>query len=246
MEMLRDNVRKKTGRLTGLLIRPEYAQQFFTCGKTLEIRSKPIKFLERGDGVVLVSSGKGSNRVCLGILRFIQSLKIEDCDFSRYYDCHKLSEEDYKCLKAGWKKADQESCFAWHFEPVHCFDEPLHFNRRFIGTEVWMYFDLSCLCLRKQPSEQTRGDQGATLEDVSPHPQPAEPGSETQASRDWPPVHWANHYLTSVGLNHDTFTKPLDEPIVTHLDFDSNCNTQWSSDKETKQNSSNISHCAIR
>eukprot|EP00435_Cladocopium_sp_Y103_P043972 s1002_g12.t1 len=176
----------------GLLIRHTHALKFLTGAKTLEIRNRQVRFLQAGDCVVLVSTGQGP-RLALGILKYTGTIRIEDAAFTSYMDRHQVSEETYQNMKSNWKVA-HDYCWGWEFNVFHKFVEPLLFNRKFPGTEVWLYFTLDCLCFEKasdsgaQPEEEPGDEPGSA----------ADPGHDS--CRMWFPVQWAQTFLNAAGV----------------------------------------------
>lgn len=137
-------VKRKDGKYLGLLVRKEHAQLFFSQDesqqKVYEIRSRQIKFLNPGDRFILVSCGPGLPRECLGVVEFQGNVRIQDSQFSRFENLHRVSYSEYEKMTTGWAK-HPGFCWAWHLLVVHQLAPALVLTSAVRGCEVWMYFD---------------------------------------------------------------------------------------------------------
>lgn len=140
-KLLREHVRANNGKFCGLLVRHQFASLFLREEqerKVYEIRSHPLHFLKEGEKIALISTG-GHVRQVVGILEFLGNVKIKNSSFDKYYNLHRISLEDFQAVSANW--ANQEFCFAWHFELTMAFESPVSIPM-VKGPEVWHYFSL--------------------------------------------------------------------------------------------------------
>lgn len=130
-------VKCKKNRYCGLLVKPQFARLFVEekeeNRKVYEIRKTAIHFLEEGDKILLIATGKP--RCVLGILEFQECVKLKKSLFSRYFPLHKVENKDFLELSQNWPG---EFCYAWHFELIERFQSPLEV-RYISGPEVWCY-----------------------------------------------------------------------------------------------------------
>lgn len=140
-KLLREHVRASNGKFCGLLVRHQFASLFLREEqerKVYEIRSHPLHFLKEGEKIALIGTG-GNVRKVVGILEFLGNVKIKNSSFDKYYNLHRISREDFQAVSANW--ANQEFCFAWHFELTVAFESPVPIPM-VKGPEVWHYFNL--------------------------------------------------------------------------------------------------------
>lgn len=133
-------VKMKNQQCLGLVVRSEHAKLFLAPEdqrKRYELRSKPIRFIQAGERVALLSCGQGP-RICIGVLQFEGNVKIPDLLFEQFASLHRVEREQYNQLKSSWR-SHQDCCWAWHFELVHVFTPGLVVRSK-LGSEVWMYF----------------------------------------------------------------------------------------------------------
>ena len=144
--LLTKNVKKKDGKLLGLLIHAEHAMKFLAEPmerKVYEIRSRPLNFLEEGDQIALISVESNPCRWrVIGILEFQASVKIKWALFDKHFQLHRVP-----CGEALIEnmKEKHDHCFGWHFELAHTCKPPLVFKDRILGPQVWVYFSVGHL-----------------------------------------------------------------------------------------------------
>ena len=136
------------------MVQEKFANRFIATEsqrKTMEIRTKPVKFLSVGDRVALVSTASQSTkRLCLAILEFRGCLKIDVGDLVKYQQFHRASPAELDAVLSGTAL----ECWGWQLSAVHIFDHPLLCNKPCTGPMVWLYLnpeELSCSAPAGQP-----------------------------------------------------------------------------------------------
>ena len=133
------NVKKRAdGCFCGLLVRRHFAKRFVaeTDRKTMEIRHKAVKFLKRGERILLISSQKGMDREFLAILEFDCSIEVPDDKFPTFFSDHRVTDKEFEEYKNSLKH-EQSSVFGYKFLLVHIFHNPPILPSK-LG-EVWLY-----------------------------------------------------------------------------------------------------------
>ena len=102
-DMLRRDLRQRDGKVLGLMVQQHYAKRFILDSKedrkSMEIRSKPVKFLNEGDKVALVSTNHGADRQVLAILEYQGCSKIKKADFHKYFQLHRVTLQEIEQFK---------------------------------------------------------------------------------------------------------------------------------------------------
>ena len=75
-----------------MLVKAKYAERFVATEpgerKTMEVRSKPVKFLQSGDRIVLVATnGIGVSRQILAVLEFQHCMELPGAILSSFTHC---------------------------------------------------------------------------------------------------------------------------------------------------------------
>ncbi|CAK9049402.1 Malate dehydrogenase 2 [Durusdinium trenchii] len=164
--MLRRDLRQRDGKVLGLMVQQHYAKRFILDSKedrkSMEIRSKPVKFLNEGDKVALVSTNHGADRQVLAILEYQGCSKIKKADFHKYFQLHRVTLQEIEQFKF-WENMTSDStggCWGWHMEAVHIFDPPLVYPVKPSGEMTWLYLKVDELCL---PRIQRNGSSSSSL-----------------------------------------------------------------------------------
>lgn len=127
-------------KVCGLLVSNTHARRFvegpYYERKTMEIRSKAVKFLEEGECIMLISTNAPNSRRVLGVLRFEQCIKIAEENFSKFYDLHRVTPSEFEKVRKAWKK--QDHVFGYQFELVHIFNDPPMVSTHLGETWIWL------------------------------------------------------------------------------------------------------------
>ena len=138
--MKKDNA----GRICGLIVKECFAVRFLAeedQRKIYEVRSTPVKFLNEGDQIALVSSTRENERVvkdrkAIAILEFQGNVRIKKSHFSKYFRLHRVTDEEFQDLCGEWPL---DHVWGWHFDLVAKLDPPL-LVPRICGPVRWLYF----------------------------------------------------------------------------------------------------------
>ena len=147
-------VKQKDGKFLGLLVKSEFARRFVEgpedSRKVMEIRSRAVTFLSPEDRIILLSTSGGTGfRRALAILEFEMCIKIPDAKFSKYFQLHQVSEEEFAKYKGSLSKPS-DHLFGYQFALVHTFpDEPILQTK---GGEIWVYVGESDF--KRQPGNE--------------------------------------------------------------------------------------------
>ena len=140
---MKNFVKRKNGQFIGLLVRRTYAERFLN-GKSLEIRTRPLKFLGVGERIILVSCGqKEGGRRALATLQFTGCFQISLASFSTFQATHKLDDDEMEAMSSQTRKKDKDHLWGWQLTMVHQFSEPVPVPTT--TAEVWMHFTLDQL-----------------------------------------------------------------------------------------------------
>lgn len=136
LAVVKRQVKTKHGKYYGLLVQQSFAEQFISNNKTLEIRTRPIRFLEANDCVLLVASGTSSGRVALCTLKFGGCLRIPLERLPSYQGLHRLRDDQLKefCSMASSKGMD--CLWGWQLHCETVFSQPLKVPTT--SAEVWL------------------------------------------------------------------------------------------------------------
>lgn len=132
-------IKKKGSKFVGLLVQAKHASKFVAppeVRKSLEIRSKCLRFLDPGDSVLLIGTVDGKWMI-LAALRFWGNIRIPDDKFNDFHHLHRASKEEYNALKSKWAK-QEDFCWGWQFELADELTQPLHIESK-KGCEVWVH-----------------------------------------------------------------------------------------------------------
>ena len=147
-------VKQKDGKFLGLLVKSEFARRFVEgpedSRKVMEIRSRAVTFLSPEDRIILLSTSGGTGfRRALAILEFEMCIKIPDAKFSKYFQLHQVSEEEFAKYKGSLSKPS-DHLFGYQFALVHTFpDEPILQTK---GGEIWV--DVGESDFKRQPGNE--------------------------------------------------------------------------------------------
>ena len=137
-DMLRNCVKvSNTGAFYGLLIQKRFADRFLS-GKSLEIRSRPVNFLQVGECIALVSCQATHGRQVIAILEFEKCFKIYLESFQLFQPRHRLTNVEMEAFKTN--ASAQGFVWAWQFSLRHAFSSPLSLPRT--NAQVWVLFNL--------------------------------------------------------------------------------------------------------
>lgn len=124
----------------GLLVKPQWTFKFVPGEVVWEVRSFNCNVLKKGDECFLIetAAGQNSHKIPLlkvvGKLRFIQNLKKDNSVFSRFFDKHKVSTEEFAKLRASQTR-QTDFWISWEFEVLERFETPLYIPW---GNDLWM------------------------------------------------------------------------------------------------------------
>ena len=99
-ELRRQNLIQRKGCFCGLLVKEVYAKKFVQGLKIMEVRSRSFKFLAGQDRILLVSTSSKKARQILAILEYEFTVTLTDDTFSRYFPCHRVTEEEFQEYKS--------------------------------------------------------------------------------------------------------------------------------------------------
>ena len=135
-ELRRQNLIQRKGCFCGLLVKEVYAKKFVQGLKIMEVRSRSFKFLAGQDRILLVSTSSKKARQILAILEYEFTVTLTDDTFSRYFPCHRVTEEEFQEYKSSVRSS---TFFGMQFKLAHAFPEPPIWNGK--SGEVWVYVD---------------------------------------------------------------------------------------------------------
>ena len=135
-ELRRQNLIQRKGCFCGLLVKEVYAKKFVQGLKIMEVRSRSFKFLAGQDRILLVSTSSKKARQILAILEYEFTVTLTDDTFSRYFPCHRVTEEEFQEYKSSVRSS---TFFGMQFKLVHAFPEPPIWNAK--SGEIWVYVD---------------------------------------------------------------------------------------------------------
>eukprot|EP00435_Cladocopium_sp_Y103_P014574 s3958_g3.t1 len=129
---MQDLFRNKEGQCLGLLVHRVHALKFLMPEphrKTYEVRGNPVKFLQEGHKLALISVDKGGRRQpssweILAVLEFQGNVKMKKAAFDKYFPFHQVSTLEKQSLFAE-ESCEQDCVWGWHFELVQSFTPPL-------------------------------------------------------------------------------------------------------------------------
>lgn len=108
----------------------------------MEIRTKPLKCLNSGDRVGLLSCCKQNGRRLLAILEYQHMTTLTWATFPRFFAKHRVTQDDLLTfMKEEKHDGKKGSFYGWQFETIHIFSEPLAVSTS-TGSVVWCYFSL--------------------------------------------------------------------------------------------------------
>ena len=116
----------------GLLLKPDWAELFASGKKCLEIRNYFCRCLKVGDSVSIVASAQGKNSrgvtvlKILGSMKFVQNISIEEKDFKKFFNQHRVSQTTFKEFLSTWSSGKSKSVkvVGWEFSDIQKFDVP--------------------------------------------------------------------------------------------------------------------------
>ena len=146
-------VHMKNQKYCGLLVQEQWAIQFLApkeSRKVYEIRKNPLKMLNTGDRIILVSMRKdevaGRVRECIAILEYQGCTSIRHEDFAMFFPLHRVPDRSYQQMRNEWK-GDPGHCWAWHFRLVHELQPRLRIPRDLSSgcEQCFLYVDVERL-----------------------------------------------------------------------------------------------------
>ena len=163
------------GRFCGIVVKEEFAKRFVEGPeeerKVMEIRSRPVKFIDPGQKILLISVSGGHPRRLLGILEFGDCTKIPNARFDRYFGFHRVSKKEFAEFRASSAAlSKQEHVFGYGLTCVHRFAESPVLRGRSHG-EVWAWISQEDVALNVNEASLPRLPSGSQSD---PSPQLAE------------------------------------------------------------------------
>lgn len=149
--------KRSDGSYLGMLVKATYAERFVATEaserKTMEIRTKPVKFLQSGHRIVLVATnGTGMLRQTFAILEFQHCMELPLPILSGFYPLHRVTDPELAEYRG---KDENPRLYGYQFKLVHIFEERRALDIR--TGEVWMYFQLNNLLVK--PASPTQGSE---------------------------------------------------------------------------------------
>jgi len=124
------------------MIQEGHARKFFLAEgerKTFEVRSKPVKCLEDGDRVALISVSPQRKHTIVAILRFEGNVKIPLASFAKFFPLHRVTDKELKDIFGA--EITQTHLWGWHLDVVETFEPGFPLKVK-MGPVVWRYFTL--------------------------------------------------------------------------------------------------------
>ena len=132
------------------MLKPEWADLFASGCKSMDVRSHNVRCVKSDETVFIVASGQGKNAKgatvlkIVGHMKFVRAVSIDPNEFSTLFDEHRVPEDHFQTMLAGWKREGGKVC-GWKFKDIVKLQTPCWIkwhNESWLLTRVFPTFQV--------------------------------------------------------------------------------------------------------